>query len=316
MGSTRYLHLDPSLCDAIKAERRKHIFFPVHDPFKATDDATLQQLDEAVQSETPWSGTLTHGAGQHCGELLACAVPATNAAEHATLQPDPSDAATSLALPSQALPGDLAAEVAGEQQPTVRAQAAQGEARQLALIVHGSTKRLIKGAADAGAQERLLRTMQAWARAHCLVSVHNGAVCITSVAHALCSEMGYTAAELLGCNLSVFMGPGTKEKLAAALVRRIPFLMDTGPDVAGPCCSMHSVITFCIREAATLGNLLATCVRAACFKQRQTPTTWVVTVVKTACRMIEYAAAPPPAQSPHHALPSQCTFTKALATQL
>lgn len=217
VGSTRYLHLDVSLCDAIKAERRKHIFFPVHDPYKATDEAVLQQLDAAVQGDEPWTGSVTYASGHSSGELLTVAVPMTNPAEHATSQPVlATDASISTAESSlaHALPGALL-----QAHTPVTSPPPPADPRQLTLLVHGSAKRLHKGATDAASHERLLRTMQMWARAHCLVSVHNGSVHVTSVAHALCTELGYTSAEVLGSDLSVFIGPGTKAKLAAALVR-------------------------------------------------------------------------------------------------
>jgi hypothetical protein len=99
------------------------------------------------------------------------------------------------------------------------------EARQLSLLVHGLSRRLVKPGADAAAAQRVQQHMATWAKCHCLVDPGtrnrtSSRSCITSVSHALCEEMGYSSTDLLGRDFLALTGPGTKGKLIALLVRR------------------------------------------------------------------------------------------------
>ena len=94
------------------------------------------------------------------------------------------------------------------------------ETRQLSLLLHGLAKRLLKANGDSSGPSKVLKLLTSWAKAHCIVDPTRDKACITGVSNALCDELGYSSKDLLGGDLGALMGPGTRPKIATALVRR------------------------------------------------------------------------------------------------
>lgn len=81
--STRYLHIDASVAEMFGVPQRKHIFYPAKEPFSGADPASLDQLDQALQSSAEFTTTMTcRAGGEQAAEVLLAAVPLTSPADH------------------------------------------------------------------------------------------------------------------------------------------------------------------------------------------------------------------------------------------
>lgn len=89
----------------------------------------------------------------------------------------------------------------------------------LAVVVHGSGARLVKAGADTSAAGRLHRLFLTWAKSHCVVSVSGGEERILCASAGLADDIGCPPSALVGTALSSLIGPGTRRRAAATLVR-------------------------------------------------------------------------------------------------
>ena len=84
-GQTRYVHIDSSVAEAFGVGKRKHIFFPVREPFKHADDTVLAQLEQSILDDVDFEASIPCSTSGEDAEMLVCSVSVTSLAHHSFL---------------------------------------------------------------------------------------------------------------------------------------------------------------------------------------------------------------------------------------